>query len=286
MGCLVTKTNLGVTKCTLLPQLIKGMIETPVGFKFTAANAISSTFWQAAILAASGVRVYKWAQFVGFRDISEAPVYEENALASLKVRDGRYQFEADIKQDLCYHRAMYSHRANNGRLVFIDLENNILATKLDATNYAGMNILQLDTHKLKISDGQVSTKSPIRIVLADNREIDKSGELFDGSSWVNSVLPLSDVTITQITGTTTKIVVSVTVTCDGTPVNGLVAADFVVLKADGTSQTVSTVTEVNGVYTINITGTAVTGTVNLISAATLSVPGYEAAATIVTVPFP
>lgn len=286
MGCLVTKTNLGITKCQLLPQLFKGIIETPVGFKFTAANAISSTFWQTALLAASGIRIYKWPQFVGFRDVSEAAIYEENALASLKVRDGRYQFEADIKQDLCLHKAMFTHRSNTGRLVFFDIENNILATKLDATNYGGMTLQMLDTQKLKISDGQVSTKSPIRIVLADNKEIDQKGELFDASSWINSVLPLTDVTITQITGTTTKIVVSITVTCDGTPVNGLVAGDFVVLKVDGTSQTVATVTEVNGVYTINITGTAVTGTVNLISAATLSVPGYEAVATVVTVPFP
>lgn len=286
MGCLVVRKNLGITKCTLLPQLVKGMIETPVGFKFTAAQAILASFWQAAILAASGVRVYYWPQFVGFKDASEAPVYEQNALAALKVRDGRYQFEADIKQDLCLHKAMFTHRANSGRLVLIDIENNILATKLDATNYGGLNLLLLDTQKLKISDGQVATKSPIYIVLADNKEIDQNGELFDGSAWVNTVAKLTDVTITQITGTTAKFVVSLTSTCDGTPINGLVAADFVVLKADGTSQTVATVTEANGVYTINITGTAVTGTVNLVSAATLSVPGYEAVATVVTVPFP
>lgn len=275
--CVVTKKNLGVTRCTKLTQLPKGMVTTPDDFRFTAAQAVDPDFWQDALLAEAGV--YLWPLFVGFEDKSEEAIYETNALATIKVRNGRYQFGFSVKQDLCTHRAMHSHRANSGRVILWDLENQLTVTETGDDEFAGMTIQMLDTLKLKISDGSVSTKSPLYLVLADSEEIDAAGVIFDGGAAganIGSLNRLTDVTITLGTLTTTDVTLSVTVSCDGTPVLGLVAADFVFLKtSDGSAQAKTLVDHGEGSYTLH-SGTAfVDGTVALVAPSALTVEAYE-----------
>jgi hypothetical protein len=53
--------------------------------------------------------------------------------------------------------------------------------------------------------------------------------------------------ITINSATSAAIVATVTVTCDGTKVNGLVKADFKLLNGAGAAQAIDTVTEVDGV---------------------------------------
>lgn len=275
--CVVVQQNLGVTRCTKLTQLPKGMITTPDDFRFTAAQAVDPTFWQAALLADNGV--YLWPLFVGFEDKSEEAVYEKNALATIKVRNGRYEFNFFVKQDMCTHRAMHSHRANSGRVILWDLENQLTVTETGADEFAGMTIQMLDTLKLKISDGSVSTKSPLYLVLADSEEIDAAGVIFDGGASganIGSLDRLTDVTITLGALTTTDVTLSVAVTCDGTPVLGLVAADFVFIKdSDSSAQAKTLVDHGDGSYTLH-SGTAfVDGSVSLVSPAALTVKAYD-----------
>jgi len=130
-----------------------------------------------------------------------------------------------------------------------------------------------------ISNGTVSTKTPVVVVLKDNLELDRDGALVD-AAFVNTLVRLADVTLTIIGNpTANSLVVDVKVTCDETPVNGLVLADFVLTKADGTAQATppTVVSEVNGRYTLSkVGGTAwADGFLDLALAAALSVEGYE-----------
>lgn len=276
--CVVVEKNLGVTRCTKLPALPRCIIETPLNFRFTAAQAIDSEFWQDAMLANSGVRVWLWPFFKGFEDKSEEAVYEENALADLLVRDGKYRFRFMIKEDLCLHKAMFTHRSQgSARVLIYDIENQLTFTETGTDEFAGFTTTLLNTEKLKISDGQVATKSPIYVVLADNKELDANGAIVP-ASFVNALLRLTDVDLTILAPIADdSVIVQVTAKCDGTPISGLLPADFVFKKTDGTNQPALTgaAESPEGVYTLTTAGTFVDGNVNLRAAALLTVQAYE-----------
>lgn len=282
--CIVVKENLGLSKCNKFPQLIKGIITTPDGFFLTPANALLQTSWQAALEAVASSRVYLWPWFVSMENLSEEAVYEETPLAYLVVRDGNYRFKFHIKENLCIHRAMYSHRTNQGRAFLIDTDNNIIGTLNDAgTEFKGFSIQLLNTEKLMFSDGAVSSRSPLLLALKNNKEMDKNGSIVTLDE-VNDLVRIVDVTLVVSTQTAALIVVTATVTCDGTKVNGLTAADFRILNGSGAAQSVLSLTEVDGVYSILPTTTFVDGTIGLQLAAALSTDPYEAATAIVNVP--
>lgn len=273
--CVVDKKNLGVTKCTKIIGLPRYMIETPVDFKFTPEDMADLTTFRTALEALLygpvGQRGYLWPFFHAFENVSEAAVRQETALADLHVRDGKYRFRFHIAADLCLHRAMFSHRATQGRYFIGDIEGDMYGTTDEDGNFYGFNISLLNTEKLNISDGSVATTSPIYVVLSDNKELDRDGGSLAVGQVINTTARLTDVTLTVVgTPSATSLVVSVAVTCDGTPVNGLVLADFV---KTGTG-TLDSVTEVDGTYTFVATGMG-DGTIDLDVPEDLSVKGYE-----------
>lgn len=279
MDICADKSNLGLSQCAKLPNMIRSMITTPNNFKATPTQVIDPDFWQAALLDDLGARIYLWPNFVNFTDNSEAAVYETTPLAYLAVRDGRYNFKFEVKENLCLHKAMYTHRAIAGRVFFFDVDNQLIGTTDSDGNFMGFKIQLLNTEKLMISNGQVSTKSPIVVVLENNLELDQNGAIVN-ASFVNDLARLTDVTLTATNpASADAVVVAVTATCDGTPVSGLVLADFAVTKANGAAQTTppTSCVEVNGVYTISkVAGTAwIDGFVNLVEPAALSIEAYE-----------
>lgn len=286
MDCNTRKTPLGVTRCNKLPAMPKSMIVTPIGFKFTAAQVASATLMeaalQAAILAGEATRVHCWPNFVSFENISEDAVYEETPLAYLAVRDGNYRFRFSLKESLCLHKSMFTHRANSGRAFLFDVENQLIGTLDSDGNFYGFTIQLLHTEKMVISDGSVSTKSPIVLALADNKELDAEGALVD-APYVNTVDKLTDVELTIVSATSSEIVVDAKITCDGSALNGLVLADFVLLDDAGAAQSIATATEVDGRYTLTATTTFADGTLNLDDPDQLSIQAYEAQAVEVTI---
>ncbi len=277
MDVCLDKKNLGLSKCAKLPSMIRSMITTPQGFKVTAEQAVDPDFWQDALLDVKNLRIYLWPDFVGFTDNSEAAVYETTPLAVMAVRDGRYNFKFDIKENLCLHKAMFTHRAISGRVFFFDVDNQLLGTTDSDGNFMGFRILLLNTEKLMISNGTVSTKSPVVVVLADNLELDQNGALLD-ASFINSLNRLTDVTLTIVSAAAAQIVVTVEVTCDGTPVNGLALADFALTETDGDVQAITAVTEDDGTYTLTKgSGAWVDGFLDLVGPAALTIEAYESA---------
>jgi len=283
--CGVAKVNMGLSKCNKFPALIKGIITTPDSFFLTPANAALQASWQAAMEAVAAERIYLWPWFVSMENLSEDAIYEETPLAYILVRDGNYRFKFHIKENLCIHRAMFTHRSNQGRVFLVDTDNNIIGKLNEAgTEFKGFSIQLLNTEKLMFSDGGVSSKSPLLVALKNNKEMDKDGYIVTLDE-VNDLVRPVDVTIAVSVQTAASIVATVTVTCDGTKVNGLVLADFKLLNAAGAAQVIDEVTEVDGVYSFtHATDAFVDGTLGLQLVAALTTDPYEATPVAINVP--
>lgn len=278
----VVKKNLGLSRCNALPALPKAMIWTPDDFFLTPTQAALAASWQTAMLTGINTRIFLFPPFVSFEALSTPAVYEETPLAYLAVRDGNYRFRFGIKQNLCLHKAMFSHRGNTGRVFLIDVENQILGTEDADGNFRGLSLQLFNTEKLLISDGTVSTKSPVVVALADNTEIDANGAL-QAFPFFNTLERLTDVTLTIVGNpTANSLVFDAKQSCDSTPVSGLILADIIFTKADGVAQTTpatSLVESVNvpGRYTLSkVAGTAwADGLLNLVAPSLLSIQAYE-----------
>lgn len=284
--CVILKKNLGLSKCNLLPALIKGMITTPLGFSITAANALLPAQWQNAILLSPALRIYFWPLFKGFKDNSEKTVYEENELASLKVRDGKYRFQFEIKESLCVHKAMQSHSGNaSARVFFIDVENNIIGTTDDSgATFKGFHVELLNAEKLVFSDGKVSTKSPVYVCLSDNKELDNNGMIVAAVPLSANLNRLTDIILAQVGNLAATIVqCTVKASCDGTSIDGLVAGDFSIKTAGGVVHAITACAQdaVTGIYSLT-SATAIVGDIlSLVGPAALSIQAYEAGNTVV-----
>lgn len=280
LSCLEDKKNLGVSSCKKIPQQFIGMITTSPSFRLTVEEAGSAAAWQAALLADKATRIYYWPNAVNIENVSEEAVREQTSLATMKVRDGRYQFRFMFQENFEMHKSMYSHSNLRGRVFLIDNKKTILGTKFaNNTLFGGLNLDLLDVEKLMFNDGTVTTKTPVYISLIDNTEIDVNGGLVDGINFLNELVRLTTANLTVIgTPTATEIIVSVNSSLDNVPVRELDVSDFVLLDASGTAQTITAADDTNseGIYTLSGT-TFETGTLTLVSAANLSQPGFEAA---------
>lgn len=274
MSCL-KKKNVGRSYCANLPQLLAGMIKTPPSFKIPADTADVKVFLQDAIKADPAIRVYLFPTFVNVEDAKEDAVRQETPNADLDVRPGKYRWRVSMSADLCTHTAIQSHKGSGDRVIFFDINEQLFGTELSDGAFAGHLMSLFSPEKLQISDGSNATVTPVYVVLKGTKQIDDHGILIDGS-FVNELIPLSDVEIKLIGSlTSTTIHASVKTVCDGVDILGLVAADFVLKKTDGTTQTITAVAYANGVYTI--TGTSFeAGTLNLVVPEDLSIDAYEA----------
>lgn len=281
MECDVVKKNLGVSRCNKMPEMPVGMITTPKDFKIPAATlsdpAALLTFLQDALLAPAGERIYYWPEFKTVENISQEAVYEDSVLAYLPVRDGNYRWRFGIRENLCLHKAMYTHRASSGRAIIIDSENQLLLSETAEGDGVGFSIQLLHTEKLIFNDGSVATKSPIVLALSNNKELDKSGIIipFDNFAELYRIVDIKLKVVGSSSATT--IVVDAAAECDATPLAGLVKDDFLLLTAAGVAQVITTAVEdpnIPGRYTL--TGAAfVSGTLSTVPPSELSVQAYE-----------
>lgn len=283
--CATRKKNIALSKCNKLPGLIKMMFTTPDDFFFTpeqtATAAAFKTAVQDLLVEVYADRGYLFPPFMTFTNNSEATVFEATPLGRRKVIDGQYRFNFGISENICVHKAMYTHQATSGVRVFlIDHKNQWIGTEDTDGNFLGLTIAMLDTEKFTFNDGSVVTKSPINVDLLDNTELDQDGSILSGDigKIVNQVIRLADVTLTIVgTPSTTSIVVDVAAECDGTPISGLVTADFILLDNDDGAPHAKTAAEsatVPGRYTL--TGTAFEdSTLDLTTPALLSIKAYE-----------
>lgn len=273
-NCNIEKKSLGPGQCTTLPQMIRSMITTPQNFKFTADQAADPVLLeaaiQAALIASPSNRIHLWPYFDTQEVLSEETVYEDTPLSIQKVRDGNYRFRFGIAQSLCLHKKMYSHNTKTGRVFLFDNENGLTGMLDSAGNFQGLSLQLLNVEKIMFNDGSIVSKSPVYVALRNNKELDVNGAIVTADYFGDFNL-LTDVLLTIISAADNEIVVAVTIECDGSAVNGLDDADFVLLDENGNVQTISGGSETgDGIYTLTGSG-LVTGTLNLVAPAALSV---------------
>lgn len=277
MGCeLKTKKNIGVYQCQELPQLIKAFIITSDNWRMPWASIGTFQAWQDAIFSPTD-RIYFFPPIVGLEAANTEATYEDTPFAFLPVSDGQYRMRMFIRQNMCTHRAMRSHRATNGRIILIDKNNKMLGMRDENGDFMGVKLALFNTEKLMLNDGTRATQSPVFVALEDAADIDEFGELID-AKLLKSVKRITDVDITQVSAIATSIVVDVKVDCDGLGVTGLLAADFLLYDPNGATRAITSVTpnaNIPGRYTIAGTGFLNNSTLTLRKADQLTLDGYE-----------
>lgn len=281
--CKDNKKNLGLSKCNKLPSMPRTIITTGKDFFFTPANyataAAFKTALETAILAGKASRIYLWPFFKGIEALSEEAIREATALGTMKVRDGRYAWRFMVSENMCIHKAMFTHRANSGRAFLYDDKGQLIGTEDAAGNFYGFNIDLLDTEKFMFSDGAIATKSPVYLSLMDNLELDQDGAILDRdiSRIINTVFRLTDVTLEIVEQDADEITVKVYQTCDGTEVIGLVTADFLAKSDAGAALALTAAESATepGTYVLEATVAFVDGTLQLRPPSTLTVKAYE-----------
>lgn len=265
--------NIGFSNCDKIPQQVRGMITTPRDFSIPIADAGVAVNWQNALLADKSTRIYLWPFAFSFENDNEDTVYEETTLGTRLVREGRYRWRLNFGENLEIHKRMFTHKNFKGRVFLIDDRNEIIGT-LNGTEFQGFTLDLLNPEKLRFNDGSASTASPVRVSLQDNLELDENGCMIK-ASFVNTLVRLTDVNLTVDSAAANLIEVSVKSALDDVPVIGLALGDFVLLDGSGAAQTISGVTD-NGDGSYALAGTGlVSGSLNLVSAANLSIPGFE-----------
>lgn len=281
--CFLVKKPLGLGNCPIMPGYYKQMITTKKDWfipaeTIAAGNAAILAFVQAAILAKD---IYVWPQFFNNTPEPEETIYQSTPLGKRKVRDGFYEWLINFSDSLCSHKAMYTHRATQGRIIFIDTDNQWSGTYDSSDNFYGLSVMMLNTEKMTPNTGSEVAMSPVRVTLADNLEFDRDGALLPVSSF-NTLNVLTEAKITVLEATDTEVTVFVTVACDGTPLEGLETADFVFLDADGVEQTITATEGEPGVYTLAGTGLE-SGTLDLAEPDVLTVKAYDGTPVAVTI---
>jgi len=274
-----------------LPTTLQSFITTPRNWSVPFDDALEQDTWQDAIVADPANRIYKWPNV---NDVPEyagsETVYLRNVAGVAPVVDGKYEWLFLFSKTTCFHKAAFSHRASEGRIILIDQAGNLYGTKVmvgGVPHFAGFTIEMLHTENLRFNDGTRPSETPVRVGLANPNEINHYdyGLIRVAPSWsISSLDVLMDVDITVVSATDALIVVDVAQSCDGEPLLGLVTADFVVLDETGAAQTVAVTpsTTVPGRY--NLAGTDLeSGTVSLSAPADLSIQAYESNVVSVTI---
>jgi len=271
LDCAEDVQNIGRSACKKLPQAFKGFIKTPLGWTISADATQQE--WQDALLALSD-RIYLFPDAYDFEQQSEETVFATSGLGKqVFVRQGEYRFEIKFQENLEIHKAMYSHLNSGGGILPIDLENKLIYTSQDnGDTIKGFTLNNFIPKKLQFGSGSEPSVSPIYFSFKDSTEFDKFGFQLDFSTLLLNLVPVTTVKLAIVgTPTDTEIQVSVKSTLDNVALLALVQDDFVVSTGSVSGVTDS---DNDGIYVIAGTGFT-SGTVNLVSASALSVPGFE-----------
>lgn len=280
--CNQVKLNMGPSQCNKLPGRLVSHLSTPENFSIPLATmklgaAAVLAYINAATLASQATRAFKFPDYVSFENISKEAAYEDTVYTYTDVDPGQARMRVAIRENICTHKALYTHKAYSGRTIFFDHLGQIFGTEKSDKSLAGFRINLLNPEPWIWNDGTVASKSPMIISLKSQLEINGKGLLYDFEGLDGEIYRIIDLEIEQQLGTTaSKVKIRVTSECDGTGIEGLLSTDFIFKKSsDGSTQTIATRDDLgNGYYDLN--GTAfVDGPLTMKPASTLSIKPYE-----------
>jgi hypothetical protein len=277
-------SNLGKGGCSLENPFkpFKTLILTDESFSIdTLPNVATLATWEAGIK--DGL-VYP---ILGMFDYEmpnvEAEYYESPLKKRTLTRMGERRMKFHLNLPLDVHQKLQTYSGRSVRVVLADEANNLFMTYSGGV-YKGFSVDMITAEKQEWVDSGASkpATSMLSIDFKSYMDWDVNGVTLAPSEFqFTDLVPLTDVNI-EVVGTPTATSIVTRVYSNGIPTGtgaenkvailGLVKADFILLKADGTTQTSAistTVDNEDGTYTHTCVG-AVAGTVKLVAPDVLS----------------
>ena len=269
------------TICNQSEGMLKMVIFAKDGVSLsTGAAAMTKSAWDALI---QNMDIIPLPAAISTEPTNEGAVYEQTPLGSMWVRDGRQEMKININTNMDLHakiRTLNSGLYNN--VYYVYTSGVIAGTKIagDVKFYPyALELLHVEYHT--DNDGSVGGKTPVFISFSDPTEFQDRPMYVKPTAFNPLRLePLKNASIEIVSASATTIVFNAYIDHIKyglkNPIEGLVAADMLLLKADGSSQTISGLVEdslVDGRYTISGTG-LVTGTLNFKESSAMTTKGY------------
>ena len=269
------------TPCNLSEGMIKKIIFAKDGVSLATGDAAMTKAAWDTLIQSKDILVMPAA--ISVEQMNEGAIYEQTPLGSMWVRDGRKEMKLNINSNMSLHsliRTLNNGGYNNAYLLYTS--GVIAGTKTtgDVKFYPyAIELSHVEYHT--DNDGAVGGKTPVFISFADPTEFEDRPMYVKPTAFNALRLEaLKNAEITIVSASATSIVFDVNIPHIKygfqNPIEGLVVADFVLLKAAGSAQTLSGIVEdalVDGRYTASGTGLA-TGSLNLKEPSAMTTKGF------------
>ncbi len=286
LNCASNFGNTGVPLCYEDFGLDRKLILVPPGSEFaTSAEPIVLANWTTNINATTSDRWYPYPANVDIEDNSEDDVFEESALSTDFVKDGkkrlRYKLEAI---PLGLHQQLRTHNSGKWSCFIATDEGYIKGRTVAGTKFESIPCTLLHVEKQTSVTGDALQRTYV-VLEFDASDWDDRGAwvkptAFDPVSDLNGIL---DVEVYEVTSLTTDITFGVKGLYDSQEITGLGYADLV-LDATLASEDDGTITDnSDGTYTLTATAPPFTTgarTITLANQPSMTTKGYEASNTL------
>lgn len=241
---------------------------TKKGFKFDGTRVLDEKYIQE--LQAEG-KLIVLNGITAFTDNSEDMVTEtyDDGTEQL-VRKGKYKFLMEFVNGLYYQAALNSLSSYGiWDLSLVDSSNNILNTISEDGSVKGFSAGMVQVSKYTFATGSAGAKQGLTIQLTDPDELDADFSFISGKSLSpfkpKNISGVNEVVLSYSTtpadGATT-LVVDAKIKQGGRAFTGLSTTDFL-LTTNGATTNPTSLSEVNGKYTLTVTAKAINDILNL-----------------------
>ena len=280
--CAANAKNTGINDLCQDIGAIVGFMVCPWDYKITneAAAKLEATYI-AAIHANKAERVYPFPTVFAHEDGSEEAVYQDGAIGSIFVRDGKMVWTFTFESSRYKHQALKSHSNKKVSVLFIDQQGRIQGVKNEADELLAINMQRFTVEKLMVNNGTEGTTTKVSMQLDDALQFQMQPAVVIPSFSAKNLEGLKDVKLTLVSSTASLVVVRAAILQSGNAVLGLsevVGEDWAIKNAGGATQTPTTITDnSDGTYNFAFGTPLVAGTYsgNLLTPAEMVTKGYE-----------
>jgi hypothetical protein len=187
---------------------IDGLILTTPGWTVgkTIANLATESVWQAGIKSGDVMPLVGLDNYEN--QSTEDTIYDSPLQRRKLTRRGKKRFMFQFDIPLSVHRTLMSDFNNADLRVFLIRDGRVCFYNNGGTPYGfSLSMLNIGMMTEVPADGSTPAFTPIYLDLNDYQEWDKFGEIIEPSWNINSLEPLVDVTLEEVSATATSIVI-------------------------------------------------------------------------------
>jgi hypothetical protein len=283
--CGQTAKNTGVNELCQDIGSIVGFAIGPRNLKLdTEAAAKLEANWLALTHADKSGRVYPFPPDVQHEDGSEETIYQDFALGTVYVGEGKMIWNFTIPTSRYKHEALKSHSNRMVSVVFFDQQGRVHGQRSETNEFLFVNMAKFTVEKLKVNNGTEGTTTKVSMQFENPITFQTMPAVVVPTFDVSTLEGLKDVVLAESGAQTTSLLkVSAKIKQSGANVLGLsetVGQDWQILNGSGVAQTPTTITDnEDGTYSFAFGTPLTAGTyaVNLKTPGTMTTKGYESA---------